>query len=138
MFFPGEIKCVDWLDFRKKPSTTVPATSRMMDMPPEAFTTVGEFSNEESFDIWCMGVFVYKLLTGGMVEVFVGNTTEQKTENIITGNYNKDAVQYQELPDSAKDLIASLLQVDKGQRTSLFFTRSFDKWLTAEPVTENN
>ncbi len=108
----------------------------MIDMPPETFTTVGEFNNEESFDIWCMGVVVYKLLTGGMVEVFVGNTVEQKIEKIIAGDYNKDAAQYQALPETAKELIGKLLEVDKDQRMSLFFYRSFDKWLNPETATE--
>lgn len=104
----------------------------MLDMPPETFTTVGEFNNEEAFDVWCMGVCLYKLFTGGNVPIFVGDSAEEKIEKIIAGAFNKEAEEYQALPEAARELIEKLIEVDKEQRLSLFFYRSFNKWLNPE------
>ncbi len=120
------------MDARKKPSTTVPGTANMFDMPPETFTTVGGFNNEEQFDVWCMGVCLYKLFTGCNVDVFQGSSADEKIQKIIAGEFNKQAEEYQSLPETARELIEKLLVVDKDQRMSLFFYRSFDKWLSPE------
>ena len=68
-------------------------------------------------DMWSCGVIIYILLCGKYP--FYGSTEEEITKKILTGNYNFDDKHFDNVSESAKDLIRKCLIHDKNKRITI-------------------
>ena len=68
-------------------------------------------------DIWSCGVIMYILLCGKYP--FYGNSEEEITRKILTGNYNFENKHFYNVSENAKDLIRKCLIHDKNNRITV-------------------
>ena len=68
-------------------------------------------------DIWSCGVIMYILLCGKYP--FYGNTEEEITKKILIGNFNFDDKHFDNVSESAKDLIRKCLIHNKNNRITV-------------------
>jgi serine/threonine protein kinase len=68
-------------------------------------------------DIWSCGVIMYILLSGKYP--FYGNSEEEITRKILTGNYNFEDKHFIDVSENAKDLIKRCLIHDKNKRITV-------------------
>ena len=68
-------------------------------------------------DMWSCGVIIYILLCGKYP--FYGSTEEEITKKILTGNFNFNDKHFDNVSESAKDLIRKCLIHDKNKRITI-------------------
>lgn len=68
----------------------------------------------KSCDIWSIGVITYILLCG--YPPFYGDSDTQIFESVRTGKFDFPSPEWDEISDSAKDLVVALLMKDSNQR----------------------
>ena len=68
-------------------------------------------------DMWSCGVIIYILLCGKYP--FYGRSEEEITKKILTGNFNFDDKHFDNVSESAKDLIRKCLIHDKNKRITI-------------------
>ncbi len=67
-------------------------------------------------DLWSMGVVTYILLSGKVP--FPGDTNKEIIENVTSGDFHFNYEAFNQVSDSAKDLISNLLVKDYEKRYS--------------------
>ena len=72
---------------------------------------------DQKCDIWSCGVIMYLLLCGKFP--FSGKTEEEITKKILFGKLNFNSKQFQNVSESAKDLIIKCLNKDKNKRITV-------------------
>lgn len=73
-------------------------------------------SYNEKCDVWSAGIILYYLLIGS--PPFIGNTTEDLFETIMTGVYPTDSIRWSFISDEAKDLMNQMLTTTRNKRLS--------------------
>ena len=66
--------------------------------------------------MWSMGVVLYILLSGKVP--FPGDSNKEIIENVLRGEYHFEHEAFQNVSESAKDLISKLLVKDVSKRYS--------------------
>ena len=74
---------------------------------------IKEIGHDESLDIWCIGILMFELLTGGIP--FKGNDQNVLNENILKNKI----IWPKDMDISAKNLISKILKTDPNDRISL-------------------
>ena len=72
---------------------------------------------DQKCDIWSCGVIMYLLLCGKFP--FSGKSEEEITKKILFGKLNFNSKQFQNVSESAKDLIIKCLNKDKNKRITV-------------------
>lgn len=69
-------------------------------------------------DIWATGVITYILLCGFPPFVSATNNQEELFDQILRGQYEFHAPYWDDISDSARELIVHMIQVDQDKRFS--------------------
>ncbi|XP_059551385.1 serine/threonine-protein kinase MARK2-like [Myotis daubentonii] len=80
-------------------------------------------------DVWSMGVVLYKMLTG--VRPFVGETLEQLTEHILSGDFS--ILSFLSIP--CHTLLKTMIDIDPGRRPTLGILMQ-DGWVNIREAEE--
>ena len=84
-------------------------------MSPERI--IGKISIQDNCkptDIWSIGVIMYFLISGKLP--FTGIKREDICKAILKGNLEFNGFEWENVPDSAKDLIAKMLRLETKER----------------------
>jgi len=74
---------------------------------------IKEIGHDESLDIWCIGILMFELLTGGIP--FTGND-----QSVLNGNILRNKIVWpKDMDISAKNLIGKILKTEPSERISL-------------------
>ncbi|CAL8381633.1 unnamed protein product [Boreogadus saida] len=94
-------------------------------------------------DCWAIGVIIYILLSGN--PPFYNDAEEEEYDNrdkslflkILSGDYEFDSPYWDDISDSAKNLVASLLEVDQDQRLTAQEAIGHE-WISGNAASDKN
>lgn len=125
----GRLKLTDfgWANYVNKTAERMTSCGTLEYLPPEM---VDERGHDTCADIWCLGIFLYEMLTG--TTPFKANGKEKTMKNILTGSF-KFPLGFSHV---AKDLIMGMLEKDTVKRLDVFKVKAH-RWLNVmQPIRE--
>lgn len=93
-------------------------------------------------DLWAIGVIMYILLSGNPPFYDDGDEDEDSRDKnlfikILSGDYEFDSPYWDDISDSAKSLVASLMEVDQDQRLTAQEAISHE-WISGNAASDKN
>jgi calcium-dependent protein kinase len=113
----AEIKLIDFGLSNKFGSTDIERMYSFVGTPYYMAPEVPRGNYSKECDIWSLGVFLYKLLSGR--QAFASSNLKELYSKIKAGEYSFEGEEWAEISDEAKDLISKMLVVAPNKRLTL-------------------